>query len=195
MRRRSIYSGTLLFLIAFSVVTTFLMVFFFRVPDRQAIDQLKQEGFILVEKEGAYLPNIPLDSLKGEQTSLYALANGWKLINLWASWCVPCVEELPSLQALTKKLDPATFQVVAINFGEPAKTAAKFWHEQALSLPTYLDTTMASGAWLALVGEKLAPGLPQTYLVDPSFEIRALILGKTDWEAERLVSLFQQISK
>lgn len=99
------------------------------------------------------------------------------LVNLWATWCAPCIEELPSLAKLQEMLGGADFAVVTIAIDEPnaAKVAPFLAEHDAASLPALIDTDRTI--------DKVMPvaALPTSLLVDRQGKIRASLTGDADW--------------
>lgn len=120
----------------------------------------------------------------GKTMSIAELAGKTLLVNFWATWCVPCREEMPALDALAAKYNGETFQVVPINleiagdgFGK-AKTflEAGNWP----NLPLYVDTT--SAAWEKLKGQAVSIGLPTTLVLDEKGCELGVLQGPAKWE-------------
>lgn len=132
------------------------------------------------------LPNIPVD-LGGETISLREVAPGKPLVvNLWATWCAPCVEELPSLQALQDKLgDEVQVIAVAQEGGDGSRQQAMLDRVGADRLTYVLDERLALGR--SLSSDVV---LPITVLYDARGREVGRLTGSADWaspEAERLV--------
>jgi len=66
------------------------------------------------------------------------------LVNLWATWCPPCKEEMPALETFYNKHKQQGFVVVAINDGDPTKDVLQFAKEYRLSFPVWLDPTYSA---------------------------------------------------
>jgi len=126
----------------------------------------------------------------GKPMTLADLKNRTLLVNLWASWCVPCREEMPALDQLQAARGNDEFQVVAINVdtGDASKPE-KFLSEVGVkSLARYRDPTMR--VFNALKTKGLAFGLPVTMIVDGDGCELAAMNGPADWtssEARRLI--------
>lgn len=120
----------------------------------------------------------------GKPMSLADLKGRTLLVNLWASWCAPCREEMPALDRLQAEKGGDRFQVVAINVdtGDASKPE-KFLSEVGVkSLPRYRDATM--GVFNALKKKGLAFGLPVTMIVDSDGCELAAMNGPADWTSE-----------
>jgi len=146
----------------------------------------------------AMLPADPPQSLKGlafnaaDGTPMTLADREGKtvLLNLWATWCAPCREEMPALNALQKQAGGEDFEVVAVNVdnGDDVKPK-KFLAETGIdTLGYYRDNTLALFNDLKKRG--LALGLPVTLLVDKDGCLVAHMNGPADWagdDARRLV--------
>ncbi len=107
------------------------------------------------------------------------------LVNFWASWCVPCREEMPALDAIATAYNSEKFQVVPINLdigeGGLEKAEAFLAEGQFENLPLYADNTFA--AFDRLKREAVAVGLPATLLLDPEGCELAVLQGPAEWHS------------
>ena len=147
----------------------------------------------------AMLPADPPQSLKGlafnapdgKPMTFADRAGKTVLLNLWATWCFPCREEMPALDALQKELGSEKFEVIAVNVdtGDDAKPK-KFLTETGIEmLGYYRDNTLSLFNELKTRG--LALGLPVTLLVDADGCLLAHMNGPADWaseDAKRLIA-------
>jgi thiol-disulfide isomerase/thioredoxin len=111
------------------------------------------------------------------------------LVNLWATWCVPCRVEMPDLDRLQAALGGADFQVVAISQDRAGAVKAKaFLAEIGLKhLDFYIDATMKSGrAWGAY-------GLPTTFLLDREGNEVGRYLGPAHWDGPDAIKLIRAV--
>ncbi len=132
------------------------------------------------------LPDFSLVDGAGATTSLADLGGKVLLLNIWATWCVPCREEMPQLNALQAALGGKDFEVVAVNIdkGGPDK-ARKFLDEtKATDLTLYTDPTGK------LFSKLRAVGMPTTLLIDCQGKEIGRLVGPADWaspQAKRLI--------
>jgi thiol-disulfide isomerase/thioredoxin len=136
----------------------------------------------------AQLPEIRFVDGDAKPLSLHDFSGRPVLLNIWATWCVPCRKEMPSLDRLQAKFDPSRFLVLTLSIdhqGIPAVT--KFYQELGLkSLGVYVDR---SGA---VLNQLHAPGLPTTVLVDANGREVGRKIGPTEWDSPQTVALLRQ---
>jgi thiol-disulfide isomerase/thioredoxin len=141
--------------------------------------------------------SIPL-SFKGEGGKDLTLAD-FKgkpvLLNLWATWCVPCRKEMPALDALEKAKGGADFEVVAVNIdtGPDEKPKAFLAETGITALGYYRDASM--GVFNAVKKEGLAIGLPATLLFDAEGCLTAAMNGPAEWAGADAQALVDQAVK
>ena len=143
----------------------------------------------LREWSGKPTPPLALKDLSGKSVDLHALRGRVVLVNFWATWCEPCIAEMPSIARLRGKLAAKPFDVLAVNYGESAAKIRGFLEKEKLDIPVLLDPDQkAADDW----GAK---GLPMTFLVDAGGRVRYWTFGERDWTdaasmraVERLVS-------
>ncbi|MEL6436938.1 MAG: TlpA disulfide reductase family protein, partial [Pseudomonadota bacterium] len=119
----------------------------------------------------------------GDGTAITMAETGAKvrLVNLWATWCAPCREEMPYLEQMQADRGGDAFEVVAISVdgGGPEKPR-NFYTEIGLeTLPFYHDPTI--GVFTELKETGLAFGLPVTLLIDPKNRVIANMNGPAQW--------------
>jgi thiol-disulfide isomerase/thioredoxin len=119
----------------------------------------------------------------GKDLTLADFAGKTVLLNLWATWCVPCREEMPALNALQKAEGSATFEVVAVNIdiGDDEKPKAFLNETGVHELGYYRDASM--GVFNALKKEGLAFGLPVTLLMDERGCLISSMNGPAAWDS------------
>ena len=139
-------------------------------------------GTIDRTRKGSQLPDFLLTDPTGKELRLTALKGKPVLINLWATWCAPCVAELPALDQLAGTLD-GTIKVLSVNqdSGEPEKAGAFLKQRGVTRLEPWLDPK----GDLAFHYE--APSLPITVLYDSAGREVWRIIGPREWgDAETL---------
>ena len=121
----------------------------------------------------------------GAPTTIGSFAGKKLLVNFWASWCVPCREEMPALDAIATKYNSDQFMVLPINLdvGDSGlEKAKKFLADEGLkNLPLYADSTF--DAFKRLQQQAVAIGLPATLLLDEKGCELAVLQGPAEWDS------------
>jgi thiol-disulfide isomerase/thioredoxin len=123
-----------------------------------------------------------LPVLDGEPTGLEGLRGRVVLVNLWATWCPPCLEEMPSLERLHKRLKDDGLVVLGISADKDEKDIRDLLAKQPVSFPILRDPEGA------MADRYRATGYPETYLVDKQGVLRATWVGPVDWDAPAVVA-------
>ena len=116
-------------------------------------------------------PNFTLKSLSGKNLKLSEMTGNVVLINFWASWCGPCREEMPLLNALHKKYAPLGFTVLGVNVEEDMEGAMNFLGHVPVDFPILLDNTNKVSKQYKVVA------MPTTVVVDRDGNMRYLHEG------------------
>ncbi len=144
----------------------------------------------LSSKRAEPMPALDFQGRDGAPTSLAAFRGRVVLLNLWATWCVPCREEMPTLDKLQETLGGPDFEVVAINIDtKRLERVPDFLREANISkLAFYSDPT--ADAFLRLKTSGKVLGLPTTYLIGRDGCAIATMAGPANWastDAQALV--------
>jgi len=142
---------------------------------------------LVVRPKPLDLPHFTFVAGDGEERSLKDFAGKIVLFNLWATWCVPCREEMPALDRLQAKLGGQDFAVVAVNIDKGgSEKAAEFLKETGVAqLPLYTDP---SGKLFATVK---AVGMPTTLIIDGDGKEIARLVGPADWASPEAVAVIE----
>lgn len=133
---------------------------------------------------GRSFADLAFTDAEGNPTTIADFAGRTLLVNFWASWCVPCREEMPALQTLAERHNDETFLVLPINLdiGADGGDKARAFLEEGNwpDLPLYADATFA--AFDRLKREAVAIGLPATLLLDAQGCELAVLQGPAHWD-------------
>ncbi len=133
------------------------------------------------------LPDIELDDLQGNRHRLSAYRGKVVLINFWATWCPPCVKEIPSLNELNRRMANQDFQLLTINVGEQEAVIRKFLEQHPVDFPVLLDSNgEAIKSWKVYA-------YPSNYLLDGNGRIHYGYYGALDWVAPDVIDLIQTL--
>jgi thiol-disulfide isomerase/thioredoxin len=127
-----------------------------------------------------------LPDLRGNPVNLKDFRGKVVFVNFWASWCVPCREEMPSMERLYQKYKGQGLVMLAVNYRESQKEARAFVEELKLTFPALLDDGMVSTLYGVFA-------LPATYLVDRQGKSAARVLGARDWMSEESRVVIEQL--
>lgn len=135
---------------------------------------------------GAPAPDFSYPTLRGDTLALADLRGQVVLLNIWATWCPPCVREMPSMQRLYDELRADGLRVVAVSVDAPGalRDVRSFVHELGLGFDILLNPAGSIQDAYAVTG------LPTTFLIDTEGRIRRKVIGGTDWmSAENVESV------
>jgi thiol-disulfide isomerase/thioredoxin len=146
---------------------------------------------------GAPAPEFSAVDLAGAPVALSDLAGQVVLLNIWATWCPPCRDEMPSMQRLYDLLAPAGLRIVAVSIdaqqgaldaaGRAGGDVAAFVDELELTFDIWLDP---SGG---IQRTYRTTGVPESFVVDRSGTIVRRIAGPTEWDDPTYVTLFRRL--
>jgi thiol-disulfide isomerase/thioredoxin len=129
-----------------------------------------------------------LPDVEGRLVRLTDLRGRPVLINIWATWCSPCREEMPSMNALYKDYRAKGLAMVAIALDLGGKAVVvPFIQAQGLTFPVLLDPQNLVGTQLQV------PGIPTSYLLDKWGRIISLVTGARDWNNRKIRHLVEQL--
>ena len=137
------------------------------------------------------IPDLAFADASGAPKTLADWRGKTVLVNLWATWCVPCRKEMPALEALQAKLGGTKFEVVAINIDPRDTEKPKAWLKEVgiEKLAYYADPKGKVFQDLKAVGR--AFGMPTTLLIDRNGCELGTIAGPAEWASEDAVKLVE----
>jgi thiol-disulfide isomerase/thioredoxin len=132
-------------------------------------------------------PPLVLKDLDGKSFDLNKFRGKVVIVNFMATWCVPCVEEMPSLQKLRERLRGKGLEVVAVNTGESESKVSQFAQNLRIKFPVLLDPEEdVKAAWKVY-------GIPATFIVGTDGKIAYRVLGEIDWLDTEAVALIESL--
>jgi cytochrome c biogenesis protein CcmG, thiol:disulfide interchange protein DsbE len=108
------------------------------------------------------------------------------LLNFWASWCAPCIEEMPSLVQLQKQMGPKV-TVVAVSIDEDEAAYHKFLRDHNVELLTVRDPQQRTSTMYGTTG------WPETFVIDPKGTIRRKFIGAQNWTSAEIVDYLNKL--
>jgi len=111
------------------------------------------------------------------------------VVNFWATWCPPCVEEIPSLNHLRELMKNEKFELISVNYGEDKQTVQDFMKKVNVDFPVLLDPDgKQSAKWNVLV-------FPSTFVIGPNGKIQYGINAAIHWDNESIVKKLKSLNK
>jgi thiol-disulfide isomerase/thioredoxin len=127
--------------------------------------------------KGNDIPNpIKLVDVYGDVFSKNDFKGKITIVNFWATWCPPCVQEIPSLNRLNKVMSELPFELISINYAEDKETILKFMKKVNVEFPVLLDPNGDfAKKWNVIT-------YPSTFIIDPSGKIKYGVNAAIEWD-------------
>lgn len=139
-------------------------------------------------KVGLPAPNFTFPGLDDKKVSLTDFKGKVVFLNIWATWCPPCREEMPSMEKLYQELKGNDFEILAVSVDALGATAvAPFMKEYKLSFPALLDP---EGTIKNLYG---TTGVPESFVIGKEGIIEKIVIGPMDWSTPEVVGYFRNL--
>lgn len=130
---------------------------------------------------------IRLHDIDGNLFDLQQFKGKLTLINFWASWCRPCIEEIPSLNRLKTAMNGKAFQLISINYAETAKDIRDFLQEVDVDFPVLLDPGgQLTGQWKVVA-------FPSTFVIGPDGKIHYGVNAGIHWDTPEVIQQLNQL--
>jgi peroxiredoxin len=144
----------------------------------------EKKGYGLAE--GSSAPPLRLDALQGGEVDRESYRGRLVLVNFWATWCPPCVEEMPSLQRLHQALGPEGLVVLGVSVDEQGGALQDFVKRAGVTFPILRDPggRKAATAWRTT-------GWPETFVLDGRGRIVRKIVGPARWDTPEALAWFR----
>ena len=132
-------------------------------------------------------PDFVLMGMDGKEYTLNDLKGKFLLVNFWATWCTPCKAEMPTLEAIHKRMDNDKFIVVGIHVGPGPDNIENYLTMNPVSFPILID--------MDIEYDWGVPGLPTTFLISPEGEMLYRAVGKRDFSSPDMERFFEKLVK
>ncbi|MGB5494194.1 MAG: TlpA disulfide reductase family protein [Sedimenticolaceae bacterium] len=142
----------------------------------------------LSEAPDASTLELSLPDLSGQPRGLDEFAGKVVLVNFWASWCRPCIEEMPTIQRLAEAMHDRPFAVIGVNVGETRRRVQTAVKRLGIDFPVLLDKDNAVfRRWGATV-------LPSAYVLGRDGRIRFVARGPLEWDRVDIVETLRELA-
>lgn len=132
-------------------------------------------------------PHFELEDLSGKRIALKGLKGKVVFLNFWATWCIPCRQEMPTMEKLHKEFKNRGLEVVAVNIKEDKKDVRKFVEELGLTFTILLDKSgnisEEYGAW----------SIPLTYVINRKGKFVGKAAGSREWDGKTAMAFFRRL--
>lgn len=146
---------------------------------------------------GSRAPDFVATDLEGNRVALADLRGQVVFLNIWATWCPPCVEEMPSMQRLYEQLGPEGLRIVGVSIdaalgstdsaGRPGGNIRAFVQEHGLTFDIWHDP---AGEIQRIYR---TTGVPESFVIDRNGFIVKRVIGATEWDSIASVELFRRL--
>jgi peroxiredoxin len=148
----------------------------------------QNKGYAL--KKGVEAPGFNLPALDGRPVDLGAYRGKIVLLNFWATWCGPCVQEMPSLERLHRTLGPEGLAVVTVSTDEDEAALQQFVKQYALTMPVLRDPGGRGPA-----ARYHTTGYPETFVLDRAGLLLQHTVGPAEWDSPEALDYFRGLLK
>ena len=137
---------------------------------------------------GGPAPDFTLPGIEGRMVSLSDYRGKVVLVNFWATWCPPCVAEMPSMQKLHQRLKGDSFEILAVSIDTQGIGAvAPFMEKHGLTFPVLIDTEgLTKTAYNTT-------GVPESFIIDRQGLLVKKIVGPLDWASPEALAFFREL--
>ena len=132
-------------------------------------------------------PELKASDLKGAPQTLADYRGKVVVLNFWASWCPPCLREMPSMERLRLKMAGRPLAIVALDSAETAEEVNAFLSRMKLGFPILLDPDGSNTKrWKVFA-------LPTTFLLDAEGRVRYVLTGPTEWDEGEALEIIESL--
>jgi len=172
-----------------ALVIIFLIVILFGILILlQTKDSSYNPSSVPLIAKGLRAPNFSLPGLDGRMVSLTDYKGKVVLLNIWATWCPPCVEEMPSMEKLYQELKGEGFEILAVSIDESgAQDVLPFMKKHKLSFPALIDSKGA------LKGLYQTTGVPESFIIDKDGILVEKVIGPRNWAVPEAIGFFRNL--
>jgi len=137
---------------------------------------------------GLPAPDFTFPGINGKMVSLSDFRGKVVLVNIWATWCASCVDEMPSMERLYQNLKGKDFEILAVSIDSlGVKVVAPFMKKYKLTFPALIDSSGTIGAGYRTTG------VPESFIIDKNGILVKKIIGPRDWTQPELLRFFQDL--
>jgi peroxiredoxin len=166
------------------VIAAALVVFFALRQKDSLLDYLNPE-VVAINRPA---PDFKLPDLAGRMVSLSDFRGQVVVVNVWATWCPPCVDEMPSLEKLYRKFKDQGLEILAVSIDSDGIAAvAPFMKKNGLTFPALIDSQAS------IQTSYRTTGVPETFIINKKGILVKKVIGPLDWTAPEILRYIRQL--
>ena len=171
-----------------SFITFLSVLSVFAVENISAVEDPYEALRVVKPKTVKPAPLFTLKGLDGEKINLQDYKGKTVLLNFWATWCVPCKEEMPAMQKLYNAFEEKGFVILAVSLDKGERMEViSFVNEHSLTFPVLLDPGQRARK------KYFVTALPTSYLIGPEKKLKGFISGARDWDSDDAFKLINTL--
>ncbi len=145
----------------------------------------------LMTYQGEPLPDFTLTDMQGNSHTLSDYRGKVVMVNFWATYCGPCIKEMPSMQRLKEKLGDKPFAILAVDMAEEKADVNAFLnkHQIEVNFPILLNPEGD------VVENWMITAVPTTFVIDPEGKIRYALFGGIEWDKADIIKTISSLMK
>ncbi|MGD0457168.1 MAG: TlpA disulfide reductase family protein [Terriglobia bacterium] len=138
---------------------------------------------------GERAPDFTLPALNRGSLSLHDFSGQVVVLNFWATWCPPCVEETPGLEKFAERMRSQGVAVMGVSVDQDGVALQTFAAQQHLSFPIGRDPDRS------LANRYGTFQFPETYIIDQDGRVAEKLIGPVDWQDPRIITVVQELAR
>jgi peroxiredoxin len=167
---------------------TIFLILLVAVPLILLLLKEKDTKFVTPLQLGQPAPDFTFPDLDGKEVSLSDFRGKVVLVNIWATWCPPCRDEMPSMQKLYERFNGEQFEILAVSIDADGREAvAPFMEQMNLTFPALLDPDEKIRGLYAITG------VPESFIIDRNGILVDRVIGPLDWASQKVFRFFQDL--
>ena len=137
---------------------------------------------------GEKAPDFTLPTLSRGSVSLHSFGRQVVVLNFWATWCPPCVEETPGLEKFAEQMSQQGVTVLSVSVDEDGPALEAFANQQHLSFPILRDPDRTIAHHYGTFQ------FPETYIIDLDGRVAEKLIGPVDWQDPRIATFVRELA-
>jgi cytochrome c biogenesis protein CcmG/thiol:disulfide interchange protein DsbE len=167
---------------------TIFLILLVAVPLILLLLKEKDTKFVTPLQLGQPAPDFTFPDLDGRELSLSDYRGKVVLVNIWATWCPPCRDEMPSMQKLYEKFKGRGFEILAVSIDADGREAvAPFMEQMNLTFPALLDPNEKVRSLYAITG------VPESFIIDKNGILVDRVIGPLDWASQKVFIFLENL--